>query len=75
MSKPKTTNGFAAPDLRTVASDADDSADGSRMDSKEIVCAKPLNFNGSENADGADANHPPQSVREKSGTSSGRARQ
>jgi len=70
MSKPKTTNGFAAPDLRTVANDAD----GSRRDGKEIVCANPLKSKGSDDADGADANHPPQSAREKSGTSSWRAR-
>ena len=50
MSKPRTTNGSTAPDLRTVANDAD----GSKRRLNPTVRAKPLKSNGAAGADGAD---------------------
>ncbi len=55
MSKP-TTNGFAAPDLRSVANDADGSGGGP----VQTVRANPLKTNAGTAADGADANRPLQ---------------
>ena len=60
-------NGFAAPDLRTVASDAD----GGPI---QTVRASPLKSNARTGADGADANRPPQSVTEKTDGLGWRAR-
>jgi hypothetical protein len=70
MSKPKTTNGFAAPDLRTVATDADGSGGGPA----HTVRANPLKSNAGTAADGADANYPSRSAPENGGVSGWRAR-
>jgi hypothetical protein len=63
MPKSNPANGFAAPSLQTVASDADGSGRGN-----------PLKTNAGAAADGADANRPPQSVPEKAGAPGLRAR-
>jgi hypothetical protein len=57
------TNDFAAPFVRTVA----DHADGSTGGNRSTVRANPLKTNGETGADDADANSPPQSVRENAG--------
>jgi hypothetical protein len=58
-------NGFAPPDLRTVANDADGRATGPAG----TVRANPLKSNGRTVADGADANRRPQSAPGKTGWS------
>ena len=52
---------FAAESLRTVADDAD----GTSASQVPTVRANPLKPNAGNGADGRDANHPPQSVQEK----------
>ncbi len=54
-------NGFAAPDLRTVAK----VADGRGVGPVPTVRANPLESNTETAADGADANRPPQSAPER----------
>ena len=61
--KPIPANGFASPGLRTVG----DPADGSTGGNGSTVRANPLKSNGEDDADGADANHPPQSAPENAG--------
>jgi hypothetical protein len=56
-------NGFGIRDLRTVS----DPADGSRAETGATVRANPLNSNLKPEADGADGDHPPQSVPESAG--------
>jgi hypothetical protein len=63
MPKSNPANGFAAPDPRTVANDADGGGGGP----VPTVRANPLKSNGGIVADGVDANHPPQSAPEKIG--------
>jgi len=70
MSKPNSSNGLAAPDLRTVANNADGRCGGP----VQTVRANPLKSNARTGADGADANCPPQSGPGKTGTSGWRAR-
>ncbi len=65
MPKVSPTNGLAAAPLRTIASDADGSAQGHLP----IVRANPLISNGVTAADGADANIAPKSAAIKAGTS------
>jgi hypothetical protein len=65
LPKSNQANGFAAPDLRTISIDADDSG---RMH-LPTVRANPLISNGATTADGADANFAPQSAAIKTGTS------
>jgi hypothetical protein len=67
-------NGFLAPPLRTVASDADGRTDGSGRGGTPTVRANPLKTNAVTAADGADANPPLQSEPEKAGTPGWRAR-
>lgn len=66
---PKTTSirGFAAPDQRTVANDADGRPSGTA----ETVRANPLKLNGGTAADGADANRPPRSASDNAGWRAG----
>jgi putative transposase len=61
--RPVRTPRFAAPDRRTVANDADGRNDGLGP----TVRTDPLKSYGRTAADGADANHPTQSVSEKTG--------
>jgi hypothetical protein len=61
--KANSANGFAAPGLQTVA----DHADGSTGGNISTVRANPLKSNAGTGADGADANHPPQSASDKAG--------
>jgi hypothetical protein len=61
--KSNPANGFAAQSLRTVAHDADGSGNGNAP----TVRANPLKNNAVTDADGADANPPPQSRPEKTG--------
>ena len=56
-------NAFAASPLRTVPNDAD----GTRAGPLPTVRGNPLRTNAGNDADGADANHPRQSGREKIG--------
>jgi hypothetical protein len=63
--KSSSANGFLAPDLRTVANDAD----GRGNEPVETVRANPLKRNGGDGADDADASGPPQSVPGKKGWS------
>jgi hypothetical protein len=63
--KSSSANGVAAPDLRTVANDADGRGNGP----VETVRAKPLKRNREDGADGADANGPPQFAPGKTGWS------
>ncbi|WP_288048256.1 hypothetical protein [Acidiphilium sp.] len=63
MSKSNPAKGFTAPDLRTVANDAD----GTGRASVPTVRANPLKSNAGSDADGADANRPSQSGQEKVG--------
>jgi hypothetical protein len=63
--KSSSANGFDAPNLRTVADDAD----GPGTEPVETVRANTLNRNGEDGADGADANGPPQSTPGKTGWS------
>jgi hypothetical protein len=63
--KPKPVNGFAAPDLRTLANDAD----GRRDHAADTVRTNSLKPNGGTVADGSDANHRSQSAPEKTGWS------
>ena len=67
MPKSSQANGFAAPDLRTVADDAD----GTREGPAPTVRANPLKSNAGTAADGADANRPPQSGPEKASATAG----
>jgi hypothetical protein len=60
---PNSFNGFAAPDLRTVANDAD----GPPNNVVGTVHAKPLKSQDGTAADGADASQPPCSGPEKTG--------
>jgi hypothetical protein len=66
--KSNPANGFAVPPPRTVTNDADGRADDSGKGSASTVRANPLKSNAETAADGADANHPPQSGPEKTGT-------
>ncbi len=61
--KSNPANGFAAPDLRTVANDADGSGGGRCPDRPR----QPIENQRRDRADGADANRPPQSAPEKTG--------
>jgi hypothetical protein len=63
--KSSSANGFAEPDLRTVANDAD----GGGNERVETVSANPLKRNGEDGADAADANGPSQSAPGKKGWS------
>jgi hypothetical protein len=67
---PRSVNGFAFPDLRTVAHD-EDGVNGSVV---PTVCTNPLKSNAGADADGADANRLPQSAPEEAGASGRRAR-
>ncbi|MGE3066943.1 MAG: hypothetical protein AB7K67_15260 [Hyphomicrobiaceae bacterium] len=69
-SKPIPANGFASQGSRTVGGDAD----GSRFGNGSIVRRNPLKSDGETGADGADANCPPHSEPEKTGTPGWRAR-
>ena len=62
--KSNPANGFAAQSVRTVARAADGSGNGNAP----TVRANPLKNNAGTAADGADANPPPQSGPEKTGT-------
>jgi hypothetical protein len=62
---PNPVNGFAAPDLRTVANDAD----GPPNRTVETVRANTLKSKGENAADGADAKDQPQSAPGKTGWS------
>ncbi|MGD9885634.1 MAG: hypothetical protein AB7U95_36595 [Reyranella sp.] len=62
---PSSVNGFAAPDLRTVANDADGRPNGT----VEVVRANLLKSNGGTVADGADAKDRSQSAPRKTGWS------
>lgn len=64
------TNGFAPGALRTVGGNAD----GSNCGGDPTVRAKPLKINARTDADGADANRPPQSAPEKPSTAAWSAR-
>lgn len=68
--KSNTGDGFAGNDPRTVARDAD----GSRKSNASTVRANALKNNDGTGEDGADANSPPQSIPEKTGTQGWRAR-
>jgi hypothetical protein len=68
--KSSQADGFAAPDPRTVAINADDS----RSVSDPTVCANPLKSNGGIAADDADANSRLQSAPTKTGTNGWRRR-
>jgi hypothetical protein len=59
--KPKPSNGFARPDLRTVA------ADGWGDGKTQTVCTNALSRNGEDGADDADANDPLESAPERLG--------
>ncbi len=59
--KASPASGFASEALRTVGGNSD----GSDSDGEPTVRAKPLKINARTDADGADANHPPQSAPEK----------
>jgi hypothetical protein len=72
--KSNPANGFAVPPPRTLTNDADGRTDGSRRGGAPTVRTNPLKSNAETAADGADANHPPQSGPEKTGTSGWRAR-
>jgi len=61
--KPKLSNGFECPDLRTVANAADRRGDGET----QIVRANALNWNVENDADDADADNPSQSACQKVG--------
>jgi len=63
-------NGFAQQGLRTVGHDMD----GSRSGNGSIVRSNPLKSSGETDADGADANRPPRSEPEETGTPAWRAR-
>lgn len=63
--KSNPANGFAVPPPRTVTNDADGRADDSGKGGASTVRANPLKSNAETAADGADANHPPQSGPEK----------
>lgn len=63
-------NGFGAPDMRTIANDADGCASG-KVDSGR---ANPLKPNGRNDADGADANRAAHSETEKTAATNWRAR-
>jgi hypothetical protein len=63
--KSSSTNGFVAPDPRTIADDAD----GRGNEPFETVRANPLKPNGEDGADDADANGPAQSAFGKTGWS------
>jgi hypothetical protein len=64
-SKSNACNGFALPDLRTVANDADGRGDGGA----QAVRNKALNHNEEDGADGADAKFPVRSGPRKPGWS------
>jgi hypothetical protein len=64
MEKTNPANDFAPAALRTVAANAD----GSDSRSNPTVRANLLKINDQTDADGADANRPPQSAPEKTGT-------
>jgi hypothetical protein len=68
--KPNPVNGFAAPDLRTVANNADDRRGGP----VPTVRTNPLECNGGTAADGADAKCSPHSMTEKREVPGWRAR-
>ena len=72
--KSNPANGFAVPPPRTVTNDADGRADDSGKGGASTVRANPLKSNAETAADGADANHPPQSAPEKTGPPGWRAR-
>jgi hypothetical protein len=61
MMKSNPTKGFTAPSPRTVANDAD----GGRGNRDATVRVNPLKSRDADDADGADASHPSQSVQEK----------
>ncbi len=61
------SNGLSVAPLRTVDAQADGWADGRGRDDIDTVRPKPLKTGTADEADGADANHPPQSVTAKSG--------
>jgi hypothetical protein len=63
VAKPRPTNGFAPPGLRTVFN----VADGMGIGQSATVRAKALNRNGEDGADDTDANDPLQSAPEKAG--------
>ena len=70
MAKSNSANGFAAQSVRTLARDADGNGNGTAP----TVRTNPLKTNAGNAADGADANHPPQSAPEKAGAPGWRAR-
>jgi hypothetical protein len=69
MLKSNQTNGFASPDRRTVANDADGKGEGQ----VPTVRANPLKSNAEIAADGADANLASQSGSEKTDAGGWRA--
>jgi hypothetical protein len=72
--KASLANDFAALDLRTVGSDADDTT--VRADDANAQCghANPLNISDVDGADGADAKKPTQSTTRKTGPAAWSAR-
>jgi hypothetical protein len=69
--KSNIANGFAAPTLRTVANDADGSADGNGGGLVPTVRANPLESHTETPADGTYVNSPPQSGSEKTSVPAG----
>ncbi len=61
------SNGLSVAPLRTVAAQADGWADGRGRDDIDTVRPKPLKTGTADEADGADANFPPQSGTAESG--------
>jgi hypothetical protein len=72
--KPSPANGFLVAPLRTVASDADGLIVRADDRSAPTVRATPLKTNGADDADSADANCPPHSATEKTGTTGWKVR-
>jgi hypothetical protein len=70
LPKANPVNGFAPPGLRTVG----DPADGLKCGSGSSVRGNPLKTDGGNDADGADAIHPPRSAPENAGSPGWRAR-
>jgi hypothetical protein len=72
--KPSPANGFLVGPLRTLASDADGLTVRADDRSAPTVRATPLKTNGADGADGADANCPPHSAPENTGTAGWKVR-
>jgi hypothetical protein len=72
--KASLANDFAALDLRTVGSDADDTTARADDANAQCVRANPLNIGDVDGADGADAKKPTQSIPRKTGPAAWSAR-